>query len=127
MRTIGVPFIALKAPDDRHDFRLAEFMTVNRDLRRLHKNSSVLIGEAREPSALFHFCHHVFSELEHDFSTGLVLHTLRPETIEKAVLSTAPESHDGPFSVWSQLVEAQGTAQEQRAAERESRERPAPD
>ncbi len=110
IRTVGTPFIALRAPPPHPDFALAEFSSVIGELRRLHTNSSILIGEVRPPTTLFQFCSRVFSELHRDFSKGLVLHTLRPENVEKAVLSGPADNNDTPFAIWSRTVNAHASA-----------------
>jgi hypothetical protein len=110
IRTICTPFIALKAPPPDRDFTTAEFISMIGELRRLHTNSSIIIGEVRPPTTLFQFCSRIFSELGRDFSTGLVLQTLRPENVEKAVLSGAADANDSPFAIWSRAVNAHATA-----------------
>jgi hypothetical protein len=122
IRTIAAPFIALKAPAVQHDFALAEFVSVDADVRRLHNGSSILTGDARGSTPLFQFCDRVFSGLSRDISSGLVLNTLRPEIIEQAVRSAVAGTHDTPFAIWSHVVEAHATAQKSKPTEQEQRD-----
>jgi len=106
LRISGTPFVAMRAPSPQTNFSFAEFVGMVGDLRRLHTNSSILIGVAEAPSTLFQFCERLFGKLGHEFLTGLVLNTLRPEDIEKAVLSDATDTDATAFDVWVRIVNA---------------------
>ena len=109
LRISGTPFVAMKAPSPQPNFALAEVVGMVGDLRRLHTNSSILIGEAPPPGTLFQFCDRLFGILGQEFLTGLVLSTLRPEGIEKAVLSDATDADATAFDVWARVVNAYAT------------------
>lgn len=109
IRTTATPFVALKAPPPHFDFDLADFLSVAGELRRLHTNSAILIGEVRSPTPLFQFCSKLYSELRKDFLAGLVLQTLRPEYVEQAVLSGATGTGGTPFTIWTRAVNAHAT------------------